>query len=347
MALHSLAAWLVALVRRCVLALAVFLATAMPSQAQTLETVRARGYLICGASDILPGFAQQVEGKWSGFDVDFCRAVAAAALGDPDMVEFRPLSGESRFVQLQIGNIDVLARNAPWTMRRDTTFGARYVTTIFFDGQAFMVPQALGIVSAFELDDISVCAIEGSEQLTRLREFFFENQATYSEVLYEDLEDLGAAYGEGLCDAVSGPARWLHALRRSLLEPAAHRILPERISKELLGPVVRAGDEQWFNLVRWTFYALLEAEELGVTSINLDQMAAARNPAIQRLLGLEGDFGAPFGLAPDFMARVVRAVGNYAELYDRNFGPETGPPLLRGQNSLWSNGGLLYAPPIR
>lgn len=332
---------------RLVLPLLALILVALPAQAQTLDTVRARGYLICGASDILPGFVQQVEGRWGGFDVDFCRAVATAIFGDPNMVEFRPLSGESRFVQLQTGEIDLLARNAPWTMRRDTTFGATYVATTFFDGQAFMVPQTLGIVSAFELDNVTVCAIDGSEELTRLREFFFENQATYDEVLYEDLEDLGSAYREGLCTAISGPGRWLHALRRSLAEPAAHRILPERISKELLGPVVREGDEQFFNVVRWTLYAMLNAEELGVTSINLDQMAATRNPAIHRLLGTEGNFGEGLGLSPTFMAEVIRAVGNYAELYDRNFGPETGPPLLRGQNALWTSGGFMYAPPIR
>ncbi len=227
----------------------------------TLAAIRERGHLICATSDPLPGFAQPgAEGRWTGFDVDFCRAVAVAVFDDASRMEFVPLSGDSRFAQLQTGAVDLIARNAPWTMRRDTGYGASYVATSFFDGQAFMVPQSLGAVSAYELDDVKVCVIDGGEELANLREFFFTTQAAYTEVLYEDREDLTVAYRSGLCNAVSAPASWLNAIRRSLPEPATHRILPERISKGAYGPVVRAGDPQWFDIVAWTLFALIDAE---------------------------------------------------------------------------------------
>jgi general L-amino acid transport system substrate-binding protein len=318
------------------------------ASAQTLEAVRERGFLICGATNPLSGFAQQDgEGRWSGFDVDLCRGIAAAVFGDPNLIEFRPLRGETRFAPLQTGAVDVITRNGPWTERRDSIYGASYVGTAFFDGQAFLVPEALSVVSAFELDNISVCILDGGEELDRLEEFFFVNQASYSEVPYEDVSDLAAAYQAGLCQAVSAAGRQLQAIRRALPEPNAHRILPERISKELLGPVVRDNDRQWFNIVRWTMFALINAEEVGVTALNMDSLAATRTPAIRRILGVEGDYGTPLGLKPTFMADVIRAVGNYSELYDRHFGPLTGAALLRGQNALWTNGGLLYAPPVR
>ena len=325
------------------------LAGAGAAQAQTLQTVRDRGFLICGATNPLPGFAQQdAEGRWSGFDVDLCRAIAAAVFGDanPKLLEFRALRGESRFAPLQTGQVDVLTRNGSWTQRRDTLFGANYVTTAFFDGQAFMVPQSLGVVSAYELDNISICVIEGGEELERVQEFFFSNQASYTEVPYEDVADLAVAYRAGLCQVISASGRQLQAIRRDLPEPASHRILPERISKELLGPAVREGDDQWFNIVKWTIFALIDAEEVGITALNIESLANARTPAVRRLLGVDGDFGTPLGLKRTFMSDVVRAIGNYAELYDRHFGPQTGAALLRGQNALWSNGGLLYAPPI-
>ncbi|WP_172122942.1 amino acid ABC transporter substrate-binding protein [Devosia sp. 919] len=333
----------IALAGLCALALA----STGAAQAQTLQTVRDRGFLICGATSPLPGFAQQdAEGRWSGFDVDLCRGIAAAVFGDPNLIEFRALRGESRFAPLQTGQVDVLTRNGSWTQRRDTLFGASFVATAFFDGQAFMVPQSLGVVSAFELDEISICVIDGGEELERVQEFFFLNQASYTEVPYEDVADLAVAYRAGLCQAVSASGRQLQAMRRDLPEPANHRILPERISKELLGPAVRAGDDQWFNIVKWTIFALINAEEVGITALNTNSLANARTPAVRRLLGVDGDFGTPLGLRRTFMSDVVRAVGNYAELYDRHFGPQTGAALLRGQNALWSNGGLLYAPPI-
>ncbi len=334
---------------RILAATAILAAFVAPAFAQsTLNAVRERGFLICGASDPTPGFAQQdAEGRWVGFDVDFCRAMAAAVLGDPNLIEFRSLRGETRFAPLQTGMVDVLTRSGPWTERRDTIYGATYVATAFFDGQAFLVPQSLGLVSAFELEDISVCVLDAGEELERIQEFFFANQALYSEVPYEEVSDLSVAYQNNLCQAVSASGRNLQAIRRALPDPNAHRILPERISKELLGPLVREGDQQWFSIVRWTLYALINAEEVGITSLNIESLSASRNPAIRRILGVDGDFGAALGLNRTFMADAIRAAGNYAELYDRHFGPQTGAALLRGQNALWTNGGLLYAPPVR
>lgn len=313
----------------------------------TLQAVRDRGHVICATSDPLPGFAQTgSEGRWTGFDVDFCRAVAVAIFNDPSKMEFVALSGDSRFAHLQTGAVDLIARNAPWTMRRDTGFGAVYVATSFYDGQGFMVPQALGVVSAYELDDVTICVLDGGEELANVREFFFTTQASYTEILYEDREDLAVAYRSGLCNAVSAPASWLNAIRRGLTEPATHRILPESISKGAFGPVVRAGDPQWQDIIAWTLFALINAEEAGVTSLNIGSLEAAKTHKIRRLLGLEGSFGPAMGLDPHFIANIIRAVGNYGEIFDRHFGPVSGAAVVRGQNALWINGGQLYAPPV-
>ncbi len=313
----------------------------------TLAAVRARGHLICAGSDPLPGFAQLgAEGRWTGFDVDFCRAVAAAIFGDPGKLEFRPLSGDARFAELQIGEVDLVARDAAWTMRRDTRYGVRYVAPLFYDGQAFMVPQSLDVVSAYQLDNLRVCVLDEGDELSNLQEFAFVNQASYTEVLYEDREDLAVAYRQGLCDAVSAPASWLNAIRRGMADASTQRLLPERISKSVFGPVVRNNDEQWFKIVQWTAFALIDAEEAGVTSSNIQSLAAAKTHRIRRLLGLEGSFGPDIGLAPTFIKAVVAAVGNYGEIFDRNFGPNTGASVARGQNALWSNGGLIYAPNV-
>lgn len=313
----------------------------------TLQTVRERGFLRCATTDPVAGFAQPgAEGRWTGFDVDFCRAVAVAIFNDASKMEFVPLTGEARFAQLQTGEVDLIARNGPWTMRRDTGYGAHYVGISFYDGQAFMVPQSLGAVSAYELDNVSVCVIDGGEEQANVREFFFATQASYAEVPYDDREDLAVAYRSGLCNAVSAPASWLNAIRRALPEPATHRILPERISKGAFGPVVREGDEQWYDIVAWTLHTLINAEEAGVSSFNVQSLAAAKTLRIRRLLGLEGVFGPGIGLEPDFMANIIRAVGNYGDIFERHFGPATGAAVVRGQNALWMNGGLLYAPPV-
>lgn len=321
-------------------------AQAIAPAGPTLAAVRERGHVICAASDPLPGFSQlNDEGRWSGFDVDFCRAVAAAVFGDPGAIEFRPLPGRARFADLQTGQVDLVARDAPWTLSRDTRYGATYVAPSFYDGQGFMVPEAQNAVSAYQLDDLRVCVLDGDE-LTSLREFTFSTQANLVEVIYEDREDLAVAYQQGVCDAVSAPASWLNAIRRGMAEPGTQRILPERISKSVFGPVVRSGDEQWLQIVQWTLFALINAEEAGVTSLNVESLAAAKTHRIRRLLGLEGRFGPQIGLSPDFMKRIVAAVGNYGELFNRNFGSGTGASVPRGQNALWLNGGLIYAPNI-
>jgi general L-amino acid transport system substrate-binding protein len=346
---------LVAALWRLALSIGVIVALVAPVAAQsqrapdgpTLAAIRERGHVICATVDPLPGFAQPgADGRWSGFDVDFCRAIAVAIFNDPARMEFVPLSGDARFAQLQTGSIDVIARNAPWTMRRDTGYGVRYVATSFFDGQSIMVPQSLGFVSAYELENVTICVLDEAEALANLREFFFTTQAAYEEVLYEDREDLQVAYSSGLCNAVSAPASWLNAVRRSLPDPATHRILPERISKDAFGPVVRWGDDQWFQVVAWTLFALIDAEEAGISSRNIESLSATRTHRVRRLLGLEGEFGPGIGLDRFFIANVIRTIGNYGEIFDRNFGPDTGAGVVRGQNALWINGGLLLAPPI-
>lgn len=327
----------------CVLSLGVTTASA-----QTLDAVRERGFLVCGSSSPLAGFAQQdADGRWSGFDVDLCRALAAAIFGNPDLIEFRSFRGEARFAPLQTGAVDVLMRNGAWTAGRDLRYGARYVTPSFFDGQGFLVPQSLSVVSAYELNNVRVCVVDGTGAPQALDEFFFSNQTSYTEVAYEDVADLIVAYRAEMCDVISASGRQLQAMRRELPDPSQHRILPERISKEAIGPVIPGGDDQWFEIVRWTIFALITAEEVGVTGLNIDSLTAARSSDVRRLLGIEGDFGAALGLRPSFMTDAIRAVGNYGELFDRHFGPQTGAAMLRGQNALWSNGGLLYAPPIR
>jgi general L-amino acid transport system substrate-binding protein len=313
----------------------------------TLQKVRARGSLICATSDALAGFAQQNKtGIWTGFDVDFCRAIAAAVLGDPSKVEFRALGGDSRFAPLQTGDVDLIARNSSWTMRRDTSYGANFVAASFYDGQGIMVPQSLNAVSAYELSKVSICVLDGGGDQSNLRDFFFSTQATYTEVLYEDREDLKVAYEAGRCNAVSAPASWLYAMRSNLPDGATQRILPERLSKDAFGPVVRAGDDQWFNIVQWTLFAMIDAEEIGVSSLNIGSLSGSKTHSIRRLLGLEGEFGPAIGLRPDFIKKVIQSVGNYGEIFERNFGTDSGSSVMRGQNALWTRGGLLFAPPV-
>jgi len=303
--------------------------------------------LNCGANGTLGGFGlPDAQGNWTGLDVDFCRAVAAAIFNDATKVKFVALTAKDRFTALQSGDVDLLARNTTWTSSRDTSLGLNFTGVNYYDGQGFMVPTSRNIVSAYQLDNLRLCVLDQSDQLANLQEFAFVNQATYSEVLYEDREDLAVAYKKGLCDAVSAPASWLNAIRRGMDDPGSQRILPERISKSVFGPVVRQGDDQWFKIVQWVAFGLIDAEEAGITSLNVDSLSAAKTHRIRRILGLEGDFGAPLGLAPDFMKKVVLAVGNYGELFDRNFGPNTGAGIPRGQNALWSNGGLIYAPSV-
>ena len=334
--------------RRAVVLIAlVFLS--FPASAQTLDAVRERGHLVCGASDPIPGFAQKSEaGLWSGFDIDFCRAVAAAVFGNPDLVEFRSFTGTARFAALQSGDVDLLARNAAWTLRRDSAFGANFAGISFFDGLAFMARDTIDVVSAYELDGVGVCLLDDADERHAVESFFAETGGAYTELRYEERADLLTAYGKSRCDVLVAPSSWLYAHRRvGNGDAATGRILPERLSKLPYGPVVRQGDDQWFEIVRWTLFALINAEELGITSLNLEPMQSTRNPAIRRFLGLEGDFGSGVGLDAKWMQTVIHAVGNYGEIYARNFGAQTGAALPRGSNSLYLQGGLLYAPPVR
>lgn len=318
-----------------------------PFTFSTLDRVRQRGYVICGATQLTAGFAQaDAEGRWYGFDVDICRAVATAVFGDDTRIDFRPLSGNSRFAHLQQGDVDLLSRNASWTMSRDTQFDVTYVATSFFDGQAFMVSGAHHVVSAYELRGVTLCLPSDPDSIRRVNDFFGADISRFETLVFEDREDLAVAYRNGRCGAISGQAGWLQAMRRTLVDPAQHAILPERLSKLPYGPVVRDDDPEWQTIVRWALYAMINAEELGVTSQNIDSLTSARTRAIRQLLGNGEDLGTPLGLSPNFMRDVVRSVGNYGEVYDRHFGSGSAAPLLRGQNGLWTTGGLLFAPPF-
>jgi len=315
---------------------------------QTLAKIKERGHLICGASQPLFGFAQKnSEGLWSGFDVDFCRALSSAIFGNPDKVEFKPYNGLARFAPLQLGDVDVFVRNAYWNLRRDSVYNVSYVGTSFFDGQAFLAKKDLGVVSSFELKDVLVCVIGDSDEQDNLAEFFFKNQSETKEIIYENYADMALAYNSNLCDVISAPVSQLYSIMSSLKDPASHQILPERISKQPLGPVVRTGDDEWFNIVRWVLFTLLNAEELGVNSLSVASMKDTKNPKIRRLLSLDENFGKAIGLEKNWAKNIIANVGNYREIYEKSFGPQTGVALPRGSNALWINGGLLFAPPIR
>ncbi len=321
---------------------------AFPLYAGTLADVRERGYLICATTESLSGFSNQSDdGLWSGFDVDLCRAISAAIFLDPNKVEFRELKGDARFASLQTGEVDVMTRNAPWTMSRDISYSVHYVATSFFDGQSFLVKQELGVVSVYELENISVCVLRGGEDQKNIEEFFFENQIEYREILYEDRADLRVAFEARLCDAISAPASYLYSMLRNSEQPSKYSILPERISKRPLGIVVRDNDDEWFNIVRWVLFILINAEELGVNSASVESLKDTKTPAIRRLLGYEGNFGKGLGLDEEWARAIISSVGNYGEIYERNFGPQYGVLLPRGPNALWRQGGLLFAPPVR
>ena len=318
------------------------------AQAGTLENTRAAGKLKCGVSQGVPGFSNpDDQGNWSGLDVDICRAVAAAVLGDPQAVEFTPLSSKARFTALQSGEIDLLARTTTWTMSRDVALGTEFVGINYYDGQGFMVRKDLGIQSADELAGAAVCTNTGSTTELNAADFFRERGMDYTVVAFEKADETLAAYDAGRCDVFTTDRSGLAAQRTKLTDPAAHVVLPEIISKEPLGPLVRQGDSQWADIARWVLNAMINAEELGVSSANVDEMKSSDKPTVRRLLGVEGDFGEQLGLDNDWAYRVIRMVGNYGEIYDANVGPNTPLKLDRGVNALWKKGGLLYAPPIR
>ncbi|MGB2463643.1 MAG: amino acid ABC transporter substrate-binding protein [Candidatus Puniceispirillaceae bacterium] len=325
------------------------LTAASAVQAGTLEDVRAKGFVQCGVSQGLPGFSNADDsGKWTGLDVEMCEAVAAAVFGDKNAVKFTPLSAKQRFTALSSGEIDILSRNTTWTMTRDTQLGLNFAGVNYYDGQGMMVPTALGVSSATELDGANICTNTGTTTELNITDFFRANGMSFNLVAFEKADEVVAAYDAGRCDVYTTDRSGLAAQRGKLTNPDNHVVLPEIISKEPLGPVVRQGDDVWFNIVRWSLNAMINAEEMGITSGNINKMTYNKiTPAEARFIGKEGKFGAELGLADDWAYQIISQVGNYGESYERNVGPNTPLKLDRGVNALWSQGGILYAAPIR
>jgi general L-amino acid transport system substrate-binding protein len=317
--------------------------------AGTLDDIKARGELNCGSNNGLTGFGMpDSTGAYQGFDIDLCKAIGAAVLGDAAKVKFVPLTGETRFTALASGEVDVLVRNSTWTYSRDTDLKFDFVAVNYYDGQGFMVKKDLGVSSAKELDGATVCIQTGTTTELNLADFFKANNISYTPVTVGDDSEALRQYDAGACDAYTTDASGLAASRASLANPADHIILPEIISKEPLGPVVRHGDNNWGDIVRWTYYALLEAEEKGITKANIDTVGTSTtDPEVKRLLGLEGDLGAMMGLDKEWAKRAIAASGNYGEIFEANIGTSTPIGLARGLNALWTQGGLQYAPPFR
>jgi general L-amino acid transport system substrate-binding protein len=329
------------------LALAAGLST-QAATAQTLKTVKDRGLLSCGVSQGLPGFSSPDDkGNWTGIDVDVCRAIAAAIFNDTSKVKFVPLSAKDRFTALQSGEIDVLSRNTTWTLSRDTTLGANFTGVTYYDGQGFLVKKSLKVNSALELNSASVCVQTGTTTEQNLADYFKGNNMKYEVIAFGSNDEAVKAYESGRCDVFTTDVSGLYADRLKLSNPADHAVLPEVISKEPLGPMVRHGDDQWFDLVKWVLFAMVDAEELGVTQKNVDDMAKSDKPELKRAFGTDGNLGEQLGLTKDWVIRIVKAVGNYGEVFDRNVGAGSKLGIARGLNQLWTKGGIQYAPPIR
>jgi general L-amino acid transport system substrate-binding protein len=316
--------------------------------AGTLETIKDRGALICGVSQGLAGFSiPDDKGAWSGFDVDFCRAVAAATLGDASKVRFVPLSADARFDALKSKQVDLLSRNSTWTMGREADLGLLFAGVNYYDGQGFLVPKSKHADGAMDLNDSKVCIQTGTTSVPNAVDFFSANHVNVETIELKTLQEVEQAYSSGRCDVLTTDVSQLYAIRTTLPKPDDHVILPDVISKEPLGPVVRQDDVTWFNIVKWVNFALINAEELGVSSATVADALASKKPEIMRLVGAEGDFGKQLGLAPTWAVDAVKASGNYGEIYERNVGTKSKLGIPRGLNGLWNNGGLLYAPPIR
>lgn len=316
--------------------------------ATTLETVRERGHLQCGVTNGLPGFSQPDEdGNWTGIDVDTCRAVAAAVLGDGKAVEFTPLTAKERFTALQSGEIDMLSRNTTWTLTRDASLGLNFAGVNYYDGQGFLINKGIGVDDATQLSGATICIQSGTTTELNLSDYFRAKGMEFKPIVFDTSEQTVQGFAAGRCDVLTSDRSQLAALRSKLADPSSAKILPNTISKEPLGPVVRQGDDQWFNIVKWALFAQINAEELGITQANVDNMLKSDNPNIQRLLGTDGDMGAKLGIQHDFGYQIIKHVGNYGEMYDRNVGPDTPLGLDRGLNALWTEGGIMYAPPVR
>jgi len=331
-----------------IILLALFAGGSYPAAAQTLKAVKERGTLNCGVSQGLLGFSSMDDkNAWTGFDVDLCRALAAAIFGDLAKVTFTPLDAATRFAALQSNRIDVLSRNSTWTMSRESSLGLMFAGVAYYDGQGFLLRRDAGIDTALQLGGKTVCTQTDTTSQLNLSDYFRANNMPLKVLALGTVEESRAAYDDRKCDVLTSDVSQLYAERLKLAAPDSHIILPEVISKEPLGPAVRQGDDQWFNLVKWTLYSLINAEELGVKSTTIDDAVRSPNPNIQRLVGTEGEFGEQLGLARDWAARAVRAVGNYGEMYERNVGTQSQLSIPRGLNALWTQGGIQYAPPVR
>jgi general L-amino acid transport system substrate-binding protein len=330
------------------LAAALLALAATAGQAATLDTVKQRGSLACGVSQGLPGFSDRdAQGDWAGFDVDFCRALAAAIFDDPKKVVFVPLSALERFDALRDRKIDVLSRNSTWTLEREAGSGLLFAAVTYYDGQGFMVAPRLQVTSALELDKASICVQKGTTTQLNLADYFHANSMTYRELAFDTLADAIKAFEGGQCDVFTADQSALYAERTGLAKPVGVEILPDVISKEPLGPVVRSDDIAWFNVVKWVGFALVNAEELGIGTGTISEALASTKPDARRFSGAEGDFGKRLGLDNAWAIRAVRAVGHYGEMFERNIGSHSRLGVPRGLNQLWSQGGILYAPPVR
>ncbi|MGY4877816.1 amino acid ABC transporter substrate-binding protein [Vreelandella aquamarina] len=320
----------------------------MLATASTLETVQERDSVRCGVNAAQPGFSSlDNNDEYQGLDTEVCRAVAAAALGDASKVNFVPLNSVERFTALQAGEVDVLSRTTTWTSSRDTTLGLNFTGVTYYDGQGFMVASDLGVQSAKELDGAAVCTQSGTTSELNLADYFKLHEMTYDAVVFDSPEQSIAGFEAGRCDVLSSDASQLYAQRMQLSDPTMAVVLPEIISKEPLGPAVRQGDDQWFNIVKWSLFAMINAEELGITRANVDDMLTSENPNVVRLLGQDGNYGEGMGLEADWAYNIISQVGNYAEIYDRTIGMDSDFNVARGLNALWSDGGIMYAPPVR
>jgi len=314
----------------------------------TLDIIKSRGNIVCGASQGVPGFSQPDEkGVWKGFDTDICRALAAAIFNDADKARYVSLSSKDRLVVLQAGEIDVLARSTTWTLGRDAGAGVSFTAVNYYDGQGFIVRKKLNVNSVKELDGASICVLQGSTTELNLADYARTRGLKFETIAFGTLDQTVAAYEAGRCDAYTTDLSALAGTRTTLRNPDEHLLLKETISKEPIGAWVRKGDAVWFDVVRWTLFAMLDAEELSVTQANVDEMLKSTNPEVRRLLGVEGNFGESLGLTKDWAVRIIKAVGNYGESFDRNLGDKSPLKLPRGLNELWSRGGAQYAPPIR
>jgi general L-amino acid transport system substrate-binding protein len=334
----------------CALAAAILSLSAAPAHAgKTIDAIKARGQLACGVNTGLAGFsAADSQGNWSGLDVDICKAIAAALLGDASKVKYVPLNAQQRLTALQSGEIDILSRNTTWTLTRDASLGLNFTAVTYYDGQGFMVPSKGKIKSAKQLKGATVCVQSGTTTEKNLTDFSRSNKLDIKPVVFEKLEAATGAYFAGRCQAYTTDASGLASTRNKEAKvPADHLILPELISKEPLAPVVRRGDDEFFAIAKWVIYSLVEAEEYGITQANVEQMKSSTDPVVQRILGVSEDTGKLLGLDKEWAARKIKAVGNYGEIFERNVGPKSALGLPRGVNNLWNKGGIMYSPPVR